>query len=163
MFQATHEFWFELSALPRGFQVGYAALIGAVIGSFLTVVIHRLPIMLQRARRVEGAGCQSPSVAGVGKARYNLCVPRSACPSCGHTLRVWENVPVFSYLALRGRCGACGTSIPVRYVLTEITTAAFAGISVEHFGLTAQAGLAFVLAAALLALTFVWRRRAASP
>jgi leader peptidase (prepilin peptidase)/N-methyltransferase len=70
---------------------------------------------------------------------------------------------VFSYLALRGRCSACGTSIPVRYVLTEIAAAVFAGISVWHFGLTAQAGLAFVLAASLLALTFVWRRAAALP
>jgi leader peptidase (prepilin peptidase)/N-methyltransferase len=105
--------------------------------------------MLERAWRAE----QEPDHAF--DAPYNLCVPRSACTSCGHILRVWENIPVFSYLALRGRCGACRTSISIRYVLVELVTAAFVGLAVWHFGLTARAFWASALSAALVALACI--------
>src|SRR5512138_2390228 len=95
-----------------------AALFGLCVGSFLNVVVYRIPKMLERAWRedcLEHEGKDVPAAPA-----YNLVVPRSACPSCGHPISALDNIPVVSWLALRGRCRACGTRISVRYPIVEI-------------------------------------------
>lgn len=103
--------------------------LGLLIGSFLNVVIHRLPRMMERqwaaecAQYAQDAGL--PAQAGAAPAEpFNLLTPRSRCPSCGHEVRWYENIPVLSYLALRGRCSGCGTRIGARYPLVELASAA---------------------------------------
>src|SRR5918996_764954 len=96
-----------------------AAALGLCIGSFLNVVIHRLPRMMERewkAQCAELAGEVAPKV----EEPYNLVRPRSACPGCGHRIRAWENIPLVSWLFLRGRCSACGVRISVQYPLVEL-------------------------------------------
>ncbi|HXZ08090.1 MAG TPA: prepilin peptidase, partial [Paraburkholderia sp.] len=91
--------------LPAGVQMAFALVLGLVVGSFLNVVVHRLPIMLERAWRAEVSETTGQQLEDDGMPhRYNLWLPRSACPHCGHTLKAWENIPVLSYLVLRGRC-----------------------------------------------------------
>ncbi|PCE30050.1 prepilin peptidase [Burkholderia ubonensis] len=138
----------ELASLPKWFSVGCAAIMGLAIGSFLTVVVHRLPVVLERAwARDEGR-----SVDG---GTYNLCVPRSSCPSCGHFLRPWENIPVFSFILLRGRCSACGAAIPWRYIAIEVSSACLAVATVYTFGVTGKACAAYLFGASLLALACI--------
>jgi len=113
--------------LPAGAQIAFVIAFGLVIGSFLNVVVHRLPIMLERAWRAEVSEATDHAFDDDGlPARYNLWLPRSACPHCGHELRAWENVPVLSYLLLRGRCSHCKTHVSFRYPLLEMSSAALA-------------------------------------
>ncbi len=112
-----------------------AAWVGLCVGSFLNVVVHRLPIMLQRSFEAEAREVLELEAAEPPP-RYNLMVPRSACPGCGHQIRAWENVPVISWLALRGSCSACGTSISARYPLVELATMLLTLIVVSQFGYT---------------------------
>ena len=96
------------------------ALLGLVVGSFLNVVVHRLPLILERGWKRESAdllGVRVELSAEIGIAR-----PRSRCPSCGHSIAWYENVPVLSWLWLRGRCSACGTAISARYPVVELLT-----------------------------------------
>ncbi|WP_297353675.1 A24 family peptidase [Paraburkholderia sp.] len=146
----------SFSILPAGVQLTFAIVFGLVIGSFLSVVAHRLPIMLERAWRDEISGTtdQPPADDGL-PARYNLSVPRSACPHCGHVLRVWENIPVVSYVLLRGRCSACKAHVSVRYPLLEIASATCAAGALSVFGPTTMALAAFGLCAALLATSAI--------
>jgi leader peptidase (prepilin peptidase) / N-methyltransferase len=144
-------------ALPAAAQIALALVFGLVIGSFLNVVVHRLPIMLERAWReelLEQTSADAPVDDGL-PARYNLWVPRSACPHCGHVLRAWENVPVLSYMVLRGRCSACKTRLSARYPLLELASAACAVGALAVFGPTAAALAAFGLCAALLAMSAI--------
>ncbi len=123
-----------------------AAALGLCIGSFLNVVIHRLPRMMERewkAQCAELAGEAAPQV----EAPYNLVRPASACPGCGHRIRAWENVPLVSWLALRGRCSKCGTRISAQYPLVELLAALGAGYAAWRFGPSL---------AALGAALFVW-------
>lgn len=143
-------------SLPSGLQFAFAIVFGLVIGSFLNVVVHRLPIMLERAWRdeIRESTEQPPEDDGL-PARYNLWVPRSACPHCGHVLSAWENLPVLSYVLLRGRCSACKTRVSLRYPLLEIATAALAAGSLATFGPTLTALAAFGLCATLLAMSAI--------
>lgn len=140
-------------ALPLAAQYGFAIVFGLVIGSFLTVVVHRLPIMLERAWRAEAA--IESDLEDKPAQRYNLAVPRSACPHCGHVLRPWENIPVVSYVLLRGRCAKCGARVSARYPLTELATALLAALSLFAFGPTWIALAAFGLCATLLAMSLI--------
>jgi leader peptidase (prepilin peptidase)/N-methyltransferase len=130
-----------------------AGIFGLLIGSFLNVVIHRLPIMMQRESDnyvAHESGKPLPHVE-----RYNLTVPRSACPHCGHRITALENVPVLSYLFLRGKCAGCKAHISARYPLIELITGALSAILIWHFG-AGLAGLATLLFAYLLiAMTFI--------
>jgi len=145
-----------IASLPAGVQIAFAIVFGLVIGSFLNVVVHRLPIMLERAWREEISEATDEPQADDGlPARYNLWVPRSACPHCGHVLSAWENLPVLSYILLRGRCSACGTHVSLRYPLLEIASAAFAASALAVFGPTMMALAAFGLCATLLAMSAV--------
>jgi len=130
-----------------------AAVVGLLVGSFLNVVIHRLPRMLERGWHAQCAELRGE--APVESERYDLVVPRSACPSCGHKIGAHENVPVVSWLLLRGRCSACGTSISVRYPIVELLAGTLAVLAVMRFGPGWQAVAACGLLWALLALTFI--------
>jgi leader peptidase (prepilin peptidase)/N-methyltransferase len=130
-----------------------AAVLGLVVGSFLNVVIHRLPKMLERgwAQQCAELRGEEPALAPA----YNLVVPRSACPSCGHRIGALENVPVLSWLALRGRCRGCGTPISARYPAVELVAGFLAALAIWRFGPTWQGLVACVLLWALVALTFI--------
>ena len=130
-----------------------ATAFGLLVGSFLNVVIHRLPRMLERGwveQCAELRGEQAPSASA-----YNLIVPRSACPACGHQIRAFENIPVVSWILLRGKCSACKAPIPVRYPVVELLGGLLAGFAVWRFGGTWQGLAACVLLWSLTALTFI--------
>ena len=131
-----------------------AALLGLLVGSFLNVVIHRLPKMLeldwqQQAR--ETLGLPEPE----NRTTYNLVLPNSHCPHCDHEIRPWENIPVVSYLALRGKCSSCKAPISARYPLIEVATAVLSGFVAWHFGFTWQAGAMLLLSWGLLAMSMI--------
>jgi leader peptidase (prepilin peptidase)/N-methyltransferase len=130
-----------------------AGLFGLLIGSFLNVVIYRIPKMMQRESDnyvAHESGKELPHTD-----RFNLMVPRSSCPHCGHQITALENIPVISYLALRGKCSACKAPIPVRYPLIELATGALSALLVWHFG-SGPLGLATLFFAwSLLAMTFI--------
>jgi leader peptidase (prepilin peptidase) / N-methyltransferase len=130
-------------------------LLGLLLGSFLNVVIHRLPKMMERQWARECAELQGQEAVAEEPARYNLLVPRSACPHCGHLIRWYENIPVVSYLALRGRCSQCGKGIGLRYPAVELATGALFAWAGWRWGLSAT-GLAWCgFAAAVLALACI--------
>ena len=139
--------------LDPAVAIAAAGVLGLLVGSFLNVVIHRLPKMLERGWRVQCA--ELAGEAPAEEPAYNLVVPRSACPACGHRISALENVPVVSWLAQRGRCRACGGAIPARYPVVELLGGALAMLAVWHFGPTAKAVAACVLLWALVALTFI--------
>jgi leader peptidase (prepilin peptidase) / N-methyltransferase len=135
------------------FLLTMVTLVGLCVGSFLNVVIHRLPRMLER-----GWQAQCAELAGdtpTEQPAYNLMVPRSRCPACGHGIGALENIPVISYVLLRGKCAACKTPISARYPIVELLTAALSVAALIHFGPTRSAAAACVLLWALLALTFI--------
>lgn len=153
---ATAQFGASFAGLPPAWQFTFAAVLGLVIGSFLNVVAHRLPIMLERAWRAEISEATGQPADDDGlPPRYNICVPRSACPHCGHILRIHENIPVVSYLLLRGRCSVCRKPIGIRYPFVELASAALAALSLFAFGATGTAFAAFALCAALLAMSMI--------
>ncbi|HVF63765.1 MAG TPA: A24 family peptidase [Casimicrobiaceae bacterium] len=130
-----------------------AAVIGLLVGSFVNVVIHRLPRMLERGWRAQCAELEGK--APVEMPRYDLVVPRSTCPHCDHRIRAIENIPVISWLALRGRCSACKSPISARYPIVELIAAALGALAISTFGPTWQGVAACGLLWTLLALTFV--------
>ncbi len=130
-----------------------AGLLGLMVGSFLNVVIHRLPLMMERdwaAQCAEFKGEAPPALEPLSLAR-----PRSRCPKCGHPITALENIPVISWLVLRGRCKACAAPISLRYPLIEALTGLLFALSAWHFGFTAAGLGALVLIAALFALTVI--------
>ncbi len=145
---------FLLSAPPGSvFAAVSAGIFGLLIGSFLNVVIHRLPRMMQRESDnyvAQESGKPAPHVD-----RYNLTVPRSACPHCGHRITALENIPVVSYLFLRGKCANCKSPISIRYPVIELVTGVLSAILIWHFG-GGLLGLAtLVFAYLLIAMTFI--------
>ncbi len=149
-------------ALPW-FFVGTALVVGLLVGSFLNVVIHRLPKMMENDWRQQCLEFLHPEEAeqAAGKAvpnlpaRYNLVVPRSACPACGHKISALENVPVISYLFLRGKCSACRTPISIRYPIVEALTGIACAYAAARFGVTWTAAFAILYIWALIALAFI--------
>ncbi len=155
------------ASLPPAWWIVGAAVLGAIVGSFLNVVIYRLPVMLQRQWREQclaylaesqGDNVRAPadeeiSVGAV--APFNLSSPPSRCPHCEAPIRPWENIPVLSYLWLRGRCAYCATRIPLRYPLVEALSAACAALVVWRLGPGWTAGAGLLLTWAFIALTFI--------
>jgi leader peptidase (prepilin peptidase)/N-methyltransferase len=136
------------------------AVVGLMVGSFLNVVIHRLPIMLERswqaqAREVLTSDGAAAALGPDSGDAYNLITPRSACPGCGAQIKAWQNIPVLSYLFLRGRCAACGTSIGVRYPIVEVTTAVLSALVAWRFGYSLETLGALLLTWSLIALTVI--------
>ncbi|MGV8893462.1 MAG: prepilin peptidase [Burkholderiaceae bacterium] len=132
---------------------GLAGIFGLLIGSFLNVVIYRMPKMMQRESDnyvAHESGLSLPYTD-----RFDLSLPRSACPHCGHRISALENIPVFSYLALRGKCASCKAPISARYPAVELLTAALSALLIWRFG-AGLAGLSTLLFAYLLiAMTFI--------
>ena len=129
------------------------ALLGLCIGSFLNVVIHRLPLMMERGWRMESAELLGVKIDA--PAPITLSTPRSRCPSCGHQIRWYENIPLASYLRLRGKCAACKTPISARYPVIEALTALLFAACGWRFGAQPTVLLWCGLTAALVALAFI--------
>jgi leader peptidase (prepilin peptidase)/N-methyltransferase len=158
-----------LQAVPA-LQIVLALLLGLVVGSFLNVVIHRLPIMMEREWRRQcaelaaeelrpagelGSPVESAPSAREAEPAFNLVVPRSACPACGTQILGWHNIPVVSYLFLRGRCAACGVRISSRYPLVELLTGVLSAAVAWKFGLSWATLAALVLTWSLVALAAI--------
>jgi leader peptidase (prepilin peptidase)/N-methyltransferase len=134
--------------------LGAGIVIGLLVGSFLNVVIYRLPVMMERewqlhAREILGQPADGDSEA------FNLLTPRSRCPSCETPVAPWHNIPVISWLLLRGRCASCSAPIAGRYPLVELATGLLSGLLVWEFGLTPETGALLLLLWALIALTMI--------
>ena len=136
-----------------------AVVLGLCIGSFLNVVIHRLPKMMEREWRAQcaelAAPAEAPDPAAGESARFNLVVPRSCCPSCGHAITALENIPVVSWLVLRGKCSACSAPISVRYPAVEIGAALVAGYAAWRYGFSLAGIGAMAFCWVMVALTFI--------
>ena len=127
--------------------------LGLLVGSFLNVVIHRLPLMLERQWRNECALLAGNPPAD--QPRYDLFMPRSACPACQRPITALENIPIASYLWLRGRCAGCATAISARYPLIEGLTALASGLVAWRFGYGSAAAMGLVLTWFLIALATI--------
>jgi leader peptidase (prepilin peptidase)/N-methyltransferase len=134
--------------------IGSAFLLALLIGSFLNVVIHRLPVMLDRQWRAQAEETLGAE-PGPPAERYNLVVPRSACPHCGAEIKAHENIPVVSYLLLGGRCANCKARISPRYPIVELATAILSAAVVWRFGWHWQSIAALFFTWALVALTVI--------
>lgn len=142
----------ELLRDPVAFTI-LAGLLGLFVGSFLNVVIHRLPKMMERdwhAQAAELRGVEAPAAE-----RFNLATPRSSCPHCGHQITMLENIPLVSYLMLRGRCAHCGAGISKRYPTVEVLTALLSAFAAWQFGFGIAAAGALLFVWAMVALTFI--------
>jgi len=140
-----------LETSPLAFTL-LCLVLGLLVGSFLNVVIHRLPIMLERewqAEYVRFGGTPPPDE------RFNLMVPRSRCPHCGHLITALENVPLLSYAMLRGRCSACRAPISPRYALVEAVSGLLSAWAAWHFGFGWAAFGALLLSWGLLAMSVI--------
>jgi leader peptidase (prepilin peptidase)/N-methyltransferase len=162
-------FIFVLQYSPA-FFVSFCALIGLIVGSFLNVVIYRLPRMLEREWQQQcaelSAGANGteqshephetlPHEILVARPTFNLITPPSTCPNCGHRITALENIPLISYVALRGRCSQCRTAISMRYPVVEALTAVLSGLVAWHFGYGVIAFAALALVWAMIALAFI--------
>lgn len=143
-FLASHVLAFVLCAL----------LIGLLIGSFLNVVIYRLPKMMQRDWREQAREVLELPAEARGET-FNLVLPNSKCPHCNHEIRPWENIPIISYLFLRGKCSSCKASISKRYPLVELSCGLLSAYVAWHFGFGWQAGGMLVLTWGLLAMSLI--------
>lgn len=153
--------------------IGIAVVFGLLIGSFLNVVILRLPVMMERQWQRECAELAAEGEAGNGNGelaenrtaeaapaapepeRFDLASPRSRCPSCGHAITAMENIPVLSWLWLRGRCSGCGTGISARYPIVELVTAALSALVIHTYGATFIGFCALALTYALIVLALI--------
>ena len=135
------------------FFVGFVLLLGLLIGSFLNVVIHRLPIIMEREWRTFCAEFSEQPTAATEK--FNLISPRSRCPSCAGEVRAIDNIPLLSYLLLRGKCHHCSTPISPRYPIVEALTAVLSGYVAWRFGVSFVTLAALLFCWALIALTFI--------
>ncbi len=128
-------------------------LLGLMVGSFLNVVIYRLPLMMQREWQAECAALNGQEAAQGDK--FNLSVPRSRCPHCQHAITAVENIPVVSYLFLGGKCRACRAPISFRYPVIEALTGVMSALVAWHFGVSWACAGALLLTWSLIALTFI--------
>ena len=132
---------------------GLVFLLSLMVGSFLNVVIHRLPKMMEAEWHAQCAELRGE--AAVEASPYNLWLPRSACPKCGHQITALENIPLLSWLWLRGRCSACSTPISARYPMVELLTALLSAAAAWKWGVSLQTMGAIVLVWVLIALAFI--------
>ena len=149
-----------LASSPALF-IGVCLVLGLVIGSFLNVVIHRVPIIMERQWREQCAELEHPDHAATlpadvaAKERFNLVVPRSACPACKAPITALQNIPILSYLFLRGRCANCGVHISLRYPLVEALTGILSAAVAWKLGFGWPAAASLVLTWFLVALAFI--------
>lgn len=144
----------ELLATYPAAYLSCALVLGLLVGSFLNVVVHRLPKMLERDWIAQSR--QMLELPSEGESEtYNLAKPHSHCPHCQHRIRPWENIPVLSYVMLRGKCSSCKAPISARYPLVELACGLLSLFVVWHFGFTLQAASALLLTWGLLAASLV--------
>ena len=145
--------FFALLETSPAALVTTAVLAGLLVGSFLNVVIHRLPKILERQWRAECA--ELTGTAPPPAERYNLVVPRSACPKCGHRITALENIPIASYIALGGKCSRCGAPISRRYPVVEALSGALSGYIAWRYGWGAPMLGTLIFSWAMIALAFI--------
>ncbi len=145
----------ELFTQAPAVFIAVAFAFALMIGSFLNVVIYRLPLMMQRDWREQCDELSKEPAPDLPEGKFNLVVPRSRCPSCGATIKAWQNIPVLSYLLLGAQCSNCQKSISVRYPLVETMTAILAAICAWHFGFGWEALMAIGLSFALVAISLI--------
>jgi leader peptidase (prepilin peptidase)/N-methyltransferase len=141
--------------------ISSSGLLGLLVGSFLNVVIHRLPKMMEREWRSQCAELNNPAHEGTTRNNtqstptYNLLTPHSSCPHCNHPISAIENIPLLSYLFLRGKCRKCGAAISMRYPVVEALSGLLCAYAAWHFGFGLAAVGAIIFIWALIALTFI--------
>jgi leader peptidase (prepilin peptidase)/N-methyltransferase len=148
----------ELYAAEPIWLIGSVFLLSLLIGSFLNVVIHRLPIMMERdwRKQAEALLASEPTTHSLQPtAQYNLLVPRSACPQCGTPITALQNIPVLSWMLLKGKCAACKAAISPRYPVVELVTALLSAVVAWHFGFTWHMAAALLLTWTLIALCMI--------
>jgi len=145
----------ELFTQAPAVFIAVAFAFALMIGSFLNVVIYRLPLMMQRDWREQCDELSKEPAPDLPDGKFNLVVPRSRCPSCGAAIKAWQNIPVLSYLLLGAQCSNCQKSISVRYPLVETMTAILAAICAWHFGFGWEALMAIGLSFALVAISLI--------
>ena len=133
--------------------IATCVVLGLCTGSFLNVVIHRMPRIMETRWRAECAELNNQEP--LATERFNLIVPRSSCPSCGHQISALQNIPILSYLALRGKCSACKAPISPRYPVIEALTAVLSGYAAWHMGFGLAAAGALIFTWAMIALAFI--------
>jgi len=131
------------------------AILSLSIGSFLNVVIYRLPIMMKKEWKQQCHELMETEELEQDNQTFNLILPASRCCDCGHKITAMENIPVISYLLLKGKCSECGTKISPRYPIVEFTTALLSVVIAWHFGFSWQTGAALLLTWALIALSMI--------
>ncbi|MBW4046655.1 MAG: prepilin peptidase [Proteobacteria bacterium] len=141
--------------VPPDFWVFAAGLAGLTVGSFLNVVIYRLPVMLETAWQRDAQATLQPKLAPSTSEPFNLLHPHSRCGHCGHAIRWWENVPVLSWILLRARCSGCGTHIAARYPLVELLSGILSASVIALHGLSPWSLGLVMLLWALIALAFI--------
>lgn len=141
-----------LQSSPAAF-ITVCVLLGLCTGSFLNVVIHRMPRIMENRWRAECAELANQELPP--PERFNLVVPRSRCPTCAHRITAFENIPVLSYLVLRGKCSGCNAAISLRYPLVEALTGVVSGYIAWHMGFTWAAAGALFFTWAMIALAFI--------
>jgi len=149
-----------ITDLPTAWWIVGATILSAVVGSFLNVVVHRLPRMLERRWQEEARAYLSETTGSRDDAPpqpnpYHLAYPPSHCPQCGTTIRWYDNLPILSWLLLRGRCRTCKGAIPWRYLLVELATALLGGWAIAHFGPTVKGGAALLFLWVVIALAAI--------
>ena len=152
MFEILHTFETE----PWLFYTAIVAT-GLCLGSFLNVVIYRLPLMLERDWRIQCRDYLQIETPDLNSQSDNLGLhsPASACPQCGHKIKAWENIPVLSYLFLRGKCSSCATPISIRYPVVELLTAALSVTVAMKYGVTYETFAALIFTWTLIALALI--------
>lgn len=149
----------SFEALAAGIAPGslpvFAGVIGLLVGSFLNVVVLRLPVMLERAWRIEALATLDPDAQTEAQPPFDLVRPGSRCPHCGQPIRWWQNIPVLSWLWLRGRCASCAAPISARYPLVELSTALLSAAVVADQGASLWSGALLVLLWCLIALALI--------
>ncbi|MDH3351759.1 MAG: A24 family peptidase [Gammaproteobacteria bacterium] len=145
----------DLFAQAPAVFIAVAFAFALIIGSFLNVVIYRLPLMMQREWRDQCEELKSAPAPDLPEGDFNLVVPRSRCPSCGEPISAWQNIPVLSYLLLSARCANCQTKIAVRYPLVEFFTAVAAAVCAWRFGFGWEALMAIGLSCVLIAISLI--------
>ncbi|MBN1378453.1 MAG: prepilin peptidase [Gammaproteobacteria bacterium] len=133
----------------------FAFLLGLIVGSFLNVVIFRLPMMMENTWREQCDELSGRDSTEEPKEHFNLIVPRSRCRECGKLIKAWQNIPIISYLILKGRCSSCGSKISLQYPLVELIAGALSCWVVVHFGLSYSTLAALFLTWALIALSVI--------
>lgn len=149
----------ELLAQSPTYYLALVFIVSLMVGSFLNVVIYRVPVMMERSWQAEYREYfQSENKTPTDETTlepFNLVKPDSTCPKCGHRIRAWENIPVISWLLLRGKCASCASPISIRYPIVELTTALLSAWVAHFFGFGAAGLIAVLVTWLLIAMTFI--------